>query len=142
MAWLPDWDKMQRVEVEILYQDETYGLFSTELVEVSVEADGTFRVLEQPFLDETITWGDCIRAEWVDEKTIRLLELVEHSEHTRVIYLRNLPVDRTSDNDMSANTHLQSIMKIIMDDGGFWQLEMGGLLTVFYPPGKSEQDYT
>jgi hypothetical protein len=82
--------------------------------------------------DETLTWGDLIRAREIDESTLELIEIIEHAEHTREDSIIGGQVTLTND-DM--------FLGRLMADGGFWQQDAMGLLTIFYPPGKSEKDY-
>ena len=129
MTWLPDWKNMERAFFSVAYLDEDDYLYETEIIEVSIESDDQYRLLEQPLFDEILTWGDLIEARKTNKSTLRLIKIIEHAEHTRTAGIGSgIPVGDAFDK--------------IMADGGFWQEDMGGLMTIFFPPGKSAKDYT
>jgi hypothetical protein len=55
MTWLPNWKKMEKSNFEISYVDKEGCRQITEFVEVSVEKDDQYRLLEQPLFSETLT---------------------------------------------------------------------------------------
>ena len=77
------------------------------------------------------TWGDLIKAREQEEGGLELVKIIEHAEHTRKFYLLGGKPKLTNDGYLGK----------IMADGGFWQQHMGGCLTIFYPPGKTEKNY-
>jgi hypothetical protein len=87
MAWIPDWENMQRKEFTIHYYDEKYGEEVGEMAELSIEVDDTYRLLEQPFLDDHLRWGDLIRATRIDDSNLRLVKILEHAQHTEGSYV-------------------------------------------------------
>ena len=123
--WRPDWS-LEREVVRIESDDESYETFDE--IEVVEEENGFFRLYEYPFA-ENLQWGDLIQAERSEEGVLSFLQFVERPDYDHSLSI----LSGTAENSFVEKN--QNYLKAIMDAGGFWQLDMGGMLTTIVPHG-------
>ena len=127
--WRPDWS-LEREVVRIESDDESYETFDE--IEVVEEENGFFRLYEYPFA-ENLQWGDLIQAERSEEGVLCFLSFVERPDYEHRTSILSSKVAGTGENSFVEKN--QKYLKELMDAGGFWQLDMGGVLTTITPPG-------
>ena len=123
--WRPDWS-LEREVVRIESDDKSYETFDE--IEVVEEENGFFRLYEDPFA-ENLQWGDLIQAERSEEGVLCFLSFVERPDYEHSLSI----LSGTGENSFVEKN--QNYLNAIMDAGGFWQLDMGGLLTTTVPRG-------
>lgn len=144
MPWLPDWENMVTKELTLHARNEAGELYDIETMPISIEENDTYRLLEQPLFDEEFRWGDLIKGKLIDQHNLEIMEVLEHCEHTdnmSIIGAAPSASDNRQTTPQPPSLHKNPNLKKIMADGGFWQQDMGGILTIFYPPGKHPEDY-
>ena len=127
--WRPDWS-LEREVVRIESDDKSYETFDE--IEVVEEENGFFRLYEDPFA-ENLQWGDLIQAERSEEGALCFLSFVERPDYDHKTSILSSKVAGTGENSFVEKN--QKYLKELMDAGGFWQLDMGGVLTTITPPG-------
>ena len=128
--WKPDWS-LEREVVRIESDDENYETFDE--IEVFEEENGFFRLYETPVFSENLQWGDLIQAERSEEGVLCFLSFVERPDYDHKTSILSSKVTGTGENSFVEKN--QKYLKELMDAGGFWQLDMGGMLTTITPPG-------
>jgi hypothetical protein len=123
-SWKPEWS-CPRETVAIQADDENYETFDD--VEVFEEEEGLFRLYETPFLSE-LRFGDLIRAERNGNDQLWFIEIVGRTNFDlkKIFLSASEALTFTNKNKTSLNK--------LMDAGGLWQLEAGGVLTLTIPP--------
>ena len=123
-SWKPEWS-CPRETVAIQADDENYETFDD--VEVFEEEEGLFRLYETPFLSE-LRFGDLIRAERNGNDQLWFIEIVGRTNFDlkKIFLSASEALTFTNKNKTSLNK--------LMDAGGLWQLEAGGVLTLTVPP--------
>ena len=123
-SWKPEWS-CPRETVAIQADDENYETFDD--VEVFEEEEGLFRLYETPFLSE-LRFGDLIRAERNGNDQLWFIEIVGRTNFDlkKIFLSASEALTFTNKNETSLNK--------LMDAGGLWQLEAGGVLTLTIPP--------
>jgi hypothetical protein len=123
-SWKPEWS-CPRETVAIQADDENYETFDD--VEVLEEEEGLFRLYETPFLSE-LRFGDLIRAERNGNDQLWFIEIVGRTNFDlkKIFLSASEALTFTNKNETSLNK--------LMDAGGLWQLEAGGVLTLTVPP--------
>ena len=124
--WKPDWS-LEREVVRIESDDENYETFDE--IEVFEEENGFFRLYETPLFSENLRWGDLIHAERGGEGVLWFLSFVERPDYEHSLSI----LSGTGENSFVEKN--QNYLNAIMDAGGFWQLDMGGMLTTIVPHG-------
>ena len=128
--WRPDWS-LEREVVRIESDDESYETFDE--IEVFEEENGFFRLYETPLISENLRWGDLIHAERGGEGVLCFLSFVERPDYDHRTSILSSKLAGTGKNSFVEKN--QNYLKELMDAGGFWQLDMGGMLTTITPPG-------
>ena len=123
-SWKPEWS-CPRETVAIQADDENYETFDD--VEVFEEEEGLFRLYETPFLSE-LRFGDLIRAERIGNDQLRFIKIVgrPNFDFKKILLSASDALTFKKKNETSLNK--------LMDAGGLWQLEAGGVLTLTIPP--------
>ena len=123
-SWKPKWS-CPRETVAIQADDENYETFDD--VEVFEEGEGLFRLYESPFLSE-LRFGDLIRAERNGNDQLWFIEIAGRTNFDlkKIFLSASEALTFTNKNETSLNK--------LMDAGGLWQLEAGGVLTLTVPP--------
>ena len=129
-TWRPDWS-VKREVVEIISDDESYETLGG--VEISEEEEGFFRLYETPLFTENLQWGDLIHAERSGEGVLWFLQFVERPDYDHRTNFLSRELAGTGNNSFVEKN--QDHLKKLMDAGGFWQLDMGGMLTTIVPNG-------
>ena len=124
-SWKPEWS-CPRETVAIQADDENYETFDD--VEVFEEEEGIFRLYESPFLSE-LRFGDLIRAERIGNDQLRFIKIVgrPNFDFKKILLSASEALTFANQNEKSLNK--------LMDAGGLWQLEAGGVLTLTVPLG-------
>lgn len=122
--WKPEWS-CPRETVAIKADEKSYETFGG--VEVFEEEEGLFRLYETPFLSE-LRFGDLICAERNGNDQLWFIEIVDRTnfDFKRIFLSASEALTFTNKNKTSLNK--------LMDAGGLWQLEAGGVLTLAVPP--------
>ena len=128
--WRPDWS-LEREVVTIESDEEGYETFDE--IEVFEEKNGFFRLYETPLFSENLRWGDLIHAERGGEGVLWFLSFVERPDYDHRTSILSSKLAGTGENSFVEKN--QKYLKELMDAGGFWQLDMGGVLTTITPPG-------
>ena len=128
--WRPDWS-LEREVVRIESDDESYETFDE--IEVFEEENRFFRLYETPLISENLRWGDLIHAERGGEGVLCFLSFVERPDYDHRTSILSSKLAGTGKNSFVEKN--QNYLKELMDAGGFWQLDMGGMLTTITPPG-------
>lgn len=128
--WRPDWS-LEREVVTIESDEESYETFDE--IEVVEEKDGFFRLYETPLFSENLRWGDLIHAERGGEGVLWFLSFVERPDYDHRTSILSSKLAGTGKNSFVEKN--QNYLKELMDAGGFWHLDMGGMLTTIIPPG-------
>ena len=128
--WRPDWS-LKREVVGIESDEEGYETFDD--VEVFEEGNSFFRLYETPIFTENLRWGDLIHAERSGDGILRFLDFVERPDYEHRTTLLSSQISGTGKNSFVEKN--QNYLKELMDAGGFWQLDMGGMLTTIVPSG-------
>jgi hypothetical protein len=128
--WRPDWS-LKREVVRIESDEESYETFDE--IEVFEEENGFFRLYETPLISENLRWGDLIHAERGGEGVLCFLSFVERPDYDHRTSILSSKLAGTGKNSFVEKN--QNYLKELMDAGGFWQLDMGGMLTTIIPPG-------
>ena len=128
--WRPDWS-LEREVVRIESDDENYETFDE--IEVFEEENGFFRLYETPLFSENLRWGDLIHAERGGEGVLWFLSFVERPDYDHRTSILSSKLAGTGKNSFVEKN--QNYLKELMDAGGFWHLDMGGMLTTIIPPG-------
>jgi hypothetical protein len=113
-----------RRNVQIEFPRERF----TTSVEVKVLDGDTYELLEHPGFAEA-NYGDVISAVEMQPGHLQFRRVIRKSPLTMAAYGLSSRVNVESQ-------ELSDILEKVMQTGGFWQCDLGGLLWVFFDPGR------
>jgi Domain of unknown function (DUF4265) len=112
--------------------------FPTERASMSLSMERVssdiYRVRSVPFISESVSFGDLVRVEELEDGTLRVLKVVERA---------NWQVFECALPKVLANApQTLRFCKSVEDAGGYWEQVFGGMLIVCLPPESAFQAET
>ncbi len=104
--------------------------WGSEALLASRMAPGLYLLHHQPIFTELANYGDLIRAEETGADCIRYVETEMRNSLSRLGDGMILTMQQRN------NPGLQAVLDRIMETGGYWQIDFGGLLTVWFDDGR------